>query len=101
MASARRAGAAVQVGESAADAAARQLVRICAHGEAPSPSLAALVHHVVPSTSAPDAIVDAAPWVGATTSERADALVDLLRLTDALPPARVPDLAFPRLTPLR
>jgi hypothetical protein len=86
---ARRAGAAVTVGASPADAAARALLAEIRAGHQPSPALAAALSEAVePDIDVSDSVRAAAAWSGATPEERGDALRDLLLLADRLPVPR-------------
>lgn len=54
------------------------------------------------TTSALDSLPPLEDWIGSTARERGDALRDLLRLTDRLPPARRRGgMTFPRLSSAR
>ena len=87
--SARRAGAAVSVGASAVDIAARALLTELRAGNRPSPALAAAISDSVePPVDVSDAVRAAAAWSGATLEERGEALRDLLLLADRLPVPR-------------
>ncbi len=97
VASARRAGA--PVASSAADNAARRLLRELRRGRPPSPPLRrlladALAQHEAPRLDAGESIGD---WVGASPRERGEALRDLLTLTDHLPATKRGKLTFPPL----
>jgi hypothetical protein len=85
---ATRAGAPV-VGEPADRAGAELLVEMAAGGK-PRPVLARLLRDALqpdrPTTS--DSAREAGRWVGATPQQRGETLVDLLLLSDALPPSR-------------
>jgi hypothetical protein len=84
--SARRAGAAVSVGASAVDIAARALLAELRAGNRPSPALAAALSDAVePDVEVSDAVRAAASWSGASLEERGEALRDLLLLADRLP----------------
>ncbi len=86
---ARRAGAAVSVGVSPVDIAARALLAELRAGNHPSPALAAaLSDAVVPEVEVSDSVRAAAAWSGATLEERGEALRDLLLLADRLPVPR-------------
>jgi hypothetical protein len=85
---------------SAADDAARALLAEVAAGRMPSPGLRRLVAGMLSDPPAHDPPgADAAEWFEATDEERGDAVRDLLRLVDALPPRPAPPLAFPPLSP--
>jgi hypothetical protein len=97
VASARRAGAPIRVHESAADGAARALIRECITGRFPSPAVAAVVKAVVPTHDISDAVLDAVEWMGASEVRRSDALRDLLELGDRFPAPSAKALRFPHL----
>jgi hypothetical protein len=83
---ARRAGAAVTVGATPVDIAARALLAELRAGHHPAPELAAaLADAVEPDPDVSDAARAAAAWSGATPEERGEALRDLLLLSDRLP----------------
>lgn len=108
VAAARRAGAPVLV--SPGDDDARRLLRQLARGSTVRPALARLLVDALAVTEGVsgggEAVSSAAraagQWVGASAHERAEALVDLLLLADALPqPAELDRRPrFPRLTPV-
>jgi hypothetical protein len=83
-----RAGAPV-VGEEADRAGAELLAELAAGGK-PRPVLARLLRDALqperPTTS--DSAREAGRWAGATPQQRGETLVDLLLLSDALPPGR-------------
>lgn len=98
-AAARR--AAVPVDLPPAERAARELTGLLAQGATITPAIAGVLRELL-GESAPirptDAAQAAAQWVGASASDRAAALHDLLLLADALPmPPRADELDFPRL----
>jgi hypothetical protein len=83
---ARRAGAAVTVGATPVDIAARTLLAQLRAGHQPTPELAAAIADAVePTPEVSDAARAAAAWSGATPEERGEALRDLLLLSDRLP----------------
>jgi hypothetical protein len=85
---ARRAGAAVAVGATPVDIAARALLAELRAGHRPAPALAAALVDAVDTgidTDVSDAARAAAAWTGATLEERGEALRDLLLLSDRLP----------------
>jgi len=87
--SARRAGAAVTVGASPVDIAARALLAELRAGNRPSPTLAAALSDAIePEVEVSDAARAAAAWSGASLEERGEALRDLLLLADRLPVPR-------------
>jgi hypothetical protein len=94
-----RAGAPVAIGE--ADRAARELLAQLARGNEASPMLRRLLLDALESPAGEpvsDAARAASQWADTSPSERAETLVDLLRLTDAVPLRRRPETsAFPRL----
>lgn len=93
-----RAGA--PVGSSGADHAARALLRELARGRRPAPVLRRLLAEALASDGSPggEDLRAGGPWLGATPHERAEALRDLLLLTDRLPPPRRRSkLRFPRM----
>jgi hypothetical protein len=95
VASAARAGAPVALPQ--ADRAARRLVKELATGDRPSPALRMFLRAALAEKRR---IPDSARWIGATMTERAQALVDLLGLVDALPVTRRDrrgELRYPRL----
>lgn len=97
---ARRAGA--PVAEADADAAAGVLLRELESGRRPRRSLARLLAGALAGSGSPtDAERAVAPWVGATLEQRAEALRDLLLLSDALPARDRTALAFPGVAPVR
>jgi hypothetical protein len=80
-----------------ADAAARDLLRSLARGEAPSPIHLRLLRDALAGASTP-----AAEWMGTSLVERGDALRDLLLLTDAVPVRRrAREIGFPRIDSTR
>ncbi len=93
--SAWRSGA--RVAEPEVDRLSRQLVHRMARGDRPNPALSALLSE---GLGGRDRIRsdDLALWVGASPEERGEALVDLLSLSDALPPRPREPLRFPRLS---
>jgi hypothetical protein len=100
-ASARRAGAPIAV-EDGPDRAARALLAQLADGHHPSPVLSALLADVLtgsPGGVVPDAARAVVPWIDATTTQRGEALHDLLLLADRLPPPRTKRTRFPKLGP--
>ena len=99
-AAARRAGA--PIAETRADTAARQLLREVAHGRAPTPGLSRLLRAQLGEDDAavPSAGDGIADWIGASPTERGDALRDLLSLADRLPATRRAALDFPRFVPV-
>jgi hypothetical protein len=89
--SALRAGAPV-VG-APIDAAARATLRSLAHGERPNSKLRRLLLDALAEKEQP-----ATEWLGASLTDRGEALEQLLLLTDALPVRRRPtEIGFPRL----
>lgn len=100
-----RAGAPVQA--PTADRAARELLRELAHGARPRAALRRLLAAGLGDAAdgagaepPSDAARAAGEWAGAAPRDRADALVDLLLLADALPPPRRRrEPRFPRLDP--
>jgi hypothetical protein len=99
--SARRAGA--PVAPPAGDVRAGDLLAALAVGSRPTPVRARLVAHALAPTevTAPeDHLRAAGEWAGADAGRRAEALVDLLGLVDALPPRRrrARRSAFPQLS---
>jgi hypothetical protein len=86
-----RAGA--PVAAAPVDAAARTTLRSLAHGERPSPKLRRLLLDALADKEHP-----VTEWLGASLSERGEALEQLLLLTDALPIRnRRAEIGFPRL----
>jgi hypothetical protein len=86
-----RAGA--PVAAAPVDAAARTVLRSLAHGERPSPKLRRLLLDALAENEHP-----VTEWLGASLSERGEALEQLLLLTDALPiRRRRAEIGFPRL----
>lgn len=101
-AAARR--SAVPVELPAAERAARELTALLAQGASVTPAIAGVLRELL-DDSAPirpsDAATAAAQWVGASLTDRAEALEDLLLLADALPmPRREEHPSFPRLQTL-
>jgi hypothetical protein len=99
-AGARRVGAPIELGR--VDQLARQLLGAMASGSTPSPGLGqALVDVLTESGIASDAggeLAGLAQWIGVADEARADALVELLQLADAIPTRRVRrQLEYPRL----
>jgi hypothetical protein len=82
---ARRVGAPVAPPES--ERSARELLAALNQGDRPSPGLAKLLAESLAQTTSKfsDAAQAAAEWIGVSEQERADTLVDLLLLSDALP----------------
>lgn len=79
---------------------AHRLIEELRTGRALPPALAGALAHELRETlgSLPDTLPPAADWLGATLRDRGDALRDLLRLTDRLPPGRRrPRRPFPRI----
>ena len=96
---ATRAGAPIAVNTS--DRASAELLSQLTSGQTPRPVLRRLLLDALqsdprePSSSAQAA----ASWITATPKERGEALLDLLLLTDRLPPSRAPaGRRFPRLS---
>ncbi|MDX6583420.1 MAG: hypothetical protein QOI10_2604 [Solirubrobacterales bacterium] len=82
-----RAGAPVEV--SPADAHAGALIRALDRGDVPRPALRRLlVGYLTDERASSDAATGAAAWLGASAADRGAALVDLLRLGDAIPAGR-------------
>lgn len=81
------------------DAAGAELLRrLLRHREQPAPAVKRLLLAALGgSVEITDAERQAAEWIGATTTERGETLVDLLSLADALPSRRSGELTFPRL----
>jgi hypothetical protein len=83
------------------DRAARELLGRLARAEEPSPMLKRLLLDALESRKrqpVSDSARAASEWVDASAGERGEALVDLLRLADAVPLRRRPrDSKFPRL----
>jgi len=83
------------------DRAARELLGRLGRGEEPSPMLRRLLLDALQSPQGQpvsDSARAASEWVDASASERGEALVDLLRLADAVPlRRRPPDSEFPHL----
>lgn len=97
---ARRAGAPVEISRS--DRAARDLLRELTAGGLLRPGLRQLLADALGNTATvvSSAARSAGEWAGATQRERADALVDLLLLADAIPPPSTSrEQKFPRLGP--
>lgn len=100
---ARRAGA--PVAGTGADAAAAELLRLIDHGVPLSERLRRLLSDRLGAddpasdgSDLPAAARAAAPWSGATPTERGETLLDLLSVVDRLPaPRRGPERRFPRL----
>lgn len=95
-----RAGAPVEI--SRTDRAARDLLRELTAGGLLRPGLKQLLADALggTATALSSAARSAGEWAGATQRERADALVDLLLLADAIPPSGAPrEQRFPRLGP--
>jgi hypothetical protein len=104
---AMRAGAPVAVPP--VDDSARETLRRMANGEQLDPMLRRLLVDALsrennsdqaadPSTTVSDSARAATAWIGASLTQRGEALRDLLELADALP-LRIPpmEIAFPRL----
>ena len=90
--SARKVGAPVSVGTSAADAAARALLAELHAGRTPTGILATALEDALATAresrrrrTLPDPVRAAMAWAGATLAERGEALRDLLLLADRLP----------------
>jgi hypothetical protein len=91
------------------DRAARDLLGKLAKGQRPDPMLKRLLLDALanedrsdrpsnPAATVSDAARSVSEWVGASASERGEALEDLLLLADALPLRRRPEtIGFPRL----
>lgn len=103
--SALRAGAPVAARD--IDRASRETLRLLAKGERPAPMLRRLLIDALvnedrsdrpadPSATVSDAARTATEWIGSSLEERANALRDLLELSDALPPS-LGQLASPSL----
>lgn len=69
---------------------AHRLLEELRTGRALPPALAGALAHELRETlgTVPDSLPPVAEWLGATSTDRGDALRDLLRLTDRLPPGR-------------
>lgn len=96
---ARRAG--VPFEPAPGDALAQSLLRGIVRGEKVRPGLRALLLNCLggaPVRSVDEALAE---WIGASSEERAAALVDLLGLADRLPRPRRGSLRFPGLSPSR
>jgi hypothetical protein len=101
LASAQRVGAPVEVADPA-ERQARALLAEIVKGTPPAPALAALLRSELTTAYVPTDSVEAmVPWVGATVTDRAVALRDLLDLGDKLPARPRPPLAFPRIRSVR
>lgn len=95
---ARRLGAPLDDGEP--DRLARQLLTLLAQDRLPSPGLRRALVDALAETRLPSGenLGDLALWIGASEERRAEALVDLLELADAIPTRRPADeLTFPKL----
>jgi hypothetical protein len=95
---ARRVGAPVSA--PASERTARELLAAINSGNRPSPGLARLLADTLVQTTSKfsDAAQAAAAWIGVPDQERAETLIDLLLLADALPVAnREPQSSFPRI----
>lgn len=86
--------------DDAATLALRLLAAIERHGPLPEAYAASLRNALTPGgTPMSDTLGPAGEWIGATPTDRGDALRDLLRMTDRLPVrARGGGRRFPRLT---
>lgn len=92
--SAKRAG--TPIAPSPADSRAIALVRSLARDEPIRPGLRRMLADRLSGRPVDD---DLAEWIGASTTARGEALVDLLGLADRLPGPRRTPLRFPRLVP--
>ena len=86
-----------------ADTAARRLLVSLGRGDHPPAAVTSLLAEVLQRHRSPepnDHLLAMLPWLAASDTERATALVDLLGVADALPrPPRRRALRFPRLVP--
>lgn len=96
---ARRAGAPVSL--EGVDQAGADLVRELRRGRRVSPTITRfLIAALGGDAELSEAEIGASEWIGASSRERGETLVDLLGLADALPSERDGDLRFPPLRPV-